>query len=183
MGYDAAINKAWQELEALGAENNLSVEFLADEYGVAVKERSVLSLSCNIPAKDHTTILVLHYLAKRLKGLPKITGEWVPFEQFEGGQGYYPAFKKRVIDVLVRKYGRNPESVFEALKRFRAKKLDLADVSASAEVFEGVPLLIELERGDEEFGPAAHVFFDKSIKGIFCTEDIVVLAESLVHNI
>ena len=36
--------------------------------------------------------------------------------------------------------------------------------------------MILIWRADEEFGPEANMLFDESIKRIFCTEDIVVLA-------
>jgi len=37
--------------------------------------------------------------------------------------------------------------------------------------------LIKLWRQDTEFGPDANMYFDASIKNIFCTEDIVMLAQ------
>jgi len=43
------------------------------------------------------------------------------------------------------------------------------------DVFKGVPVLVELWAGDDEFGPEANMLFDKSIRDIFCIEDIVVL--------
>jgi hypothetical protein len=38
-------------------------------------------------------------------------------------------------------------------------------------------------RPDEEFGPEANLLFDKSITGIFCTEDIVVLAGIIASEV
>jgi len=38
-----------------------------------------------------------------------------------------------------------------------------------------------MSKADEEFGPDANILFDKNISGIFCTEDIVVLTELIVH--
>jgi hypothetical protein len=42
--------------------------------------------------------------------------------------------------------------------------------------FEGVPALVKVWKPDEDFGPDANIYFDRSIREIFCTEDIVVLA-------
>ena len=50
-------------------------------------------------------------------------------------------------------------------------------------VFENVPFLITLQKGDDEFGPEANVLFDKSIKDLFVSEDVAVLAEFVVSNI
>jgi len=68
-------------------------------------------------------------------------------------------------------------------KRFKTSEVDLADVGIIVETFEKVPLLIEMWRGDEEFGPEVNVLFDKSITDIFCTEDIVILSEFVAHAI
>jgi len=183
MPYDVALSKAWLELENITKERKISTRFLADEYTVDLENKRILSLSCNTPAKDYVSILILHYLAQKLKGLPQIDGEWISFKQLAGGQGYYPAFKKRVIDAIVRKYGSNPEAIFGLIERFKAKKAQLADVSVVLETFDNLPVLITLSKADDEFGPEANVLFDKNIQDIFCTEDIVVLAGFVAHSI
>jgi hypothetical protein len=176
MTYDIAINKAWEELAELNPDKNFSVKFLADEYNVDLETRKVLSLSCNVAAKDFTTILLLHYLIQKTKGLPALTGEWLTFRELSGIEGYYPAFKKRAIEPIIRKYGSNPQGLLQVLDRLPAKRVMEADVAIVLGAFEGVPVLIKLWRGDEEFGPDANMLFDRSVTQIFCTEDIVVLA-------
>jgi len=183
MGYTPALSKAWSELKDLAQEQEFSVRLLSDQYNVDIGNERILSLSCNAPCKDHIGILILHYLKQKLKGLPVISGEWVSFKQLEGGQGYYPAFQKRVIAPIMRKYGLNPEAILGSVERFNAKRAQLADASVVIDILEGVPILITLWHGDEEFGPEANVLFDKSIKDIFCTEDVVILAEFLARSI
>lgn len=183
MGYDIAINKSWDELFKLSHERVISVKFLADEYTVDLNEKKVISLSCNVPAKEYTTILILHYAVRKLKGLPALTGEWVSFKELSGVEGYYPAFRQRVIEPIIRKYGSNPQGMLEALERLPAKRVEQGDIGIVLEVFEAVPALIILWRPDEEFGPEAGVLFDKSITQIFCTEDIVVLAEFVAKQL
>lgn len=176
MGYEIALNKAWEGLSELKPAEKLSVKFLADEYSLDLATRQIFSLSCNIPAKDFSAILILHYLICKLKGLPQATGEWLPFRELAGIEGYYPAFRKRSIEPIIRKYGKNPQGIFEAIGRLPAKKFEAADAGIVVEAFSGVPALIKLWAADDEFGPDANIFFDHSITGIFCTEDIVVLA-------
>jgi len=176
VSYEAAIKKAWDGLSELKPAEKLSVKFLADEYSLDLAQRKVLSLSCNVPAKDFSAILILHYLACKLKGLPPISGEWLPFRELAGIEGYYPAFRRRSIEPIIRKYGKNPQGIFEAIGRLPAKKFTAAEASIVVEAFAGVPALIKLWAADDEFGPDANIFFDKSITGIFCIEDIVVLA-------
>jgi len=183
MSYEVAINKAWDELVKLKPEKNISVKFLADEYSIDLDKKRVLSLACNVAAKDFHTILILHYLIQRLKGLPELTGEWLTFRELSGIEGYESAFKKRSIEPLIRKYGKNPGSLLDCLDRLPGKRVEGADVVIVLEAFEGVPVLIKLWRLDEEFGPEANILFDKSITKIFCTEDIVVLAGIIASSL
>lgn len=183
MSYDVALNKAWEDLAKLRPDTNLSVKFLADEYTVDLKSKKVLSLSCSAAIKDFLVILALHYLAQKLKGLPKISNEWLTFRELSGIEGYLSAFKTRVIEPIIRKYGHKPEALLEVLDRLPAKRIDQADVGIVLEVFEGVPALVLLWRQDEEFSPEANLLFDESITRIFCTEDIVVLAEFIARQL
>ena len=183
MGYEVAVTKAWSQLEIPTKDKKLSVRFLADEYSLDLENRRILSLSCNVAVKEFLVILILHYLIKRLRGLPSLAGEWISFRQLDGGGGYYPTFRKRVIQTIARKYGAKPDALLNLKKRFKTSEVDLADVGIIVETFEKVPLLIEMWRGDEEFGPEVNVLFDKSITDIFCTEDIVILSEFVAHAI
>jgi len=179
MGYEVALGKAWEDLIHLNPNpaNNLLVKFLGDEYSVDIRERKILSSSCNIPAKDFLSILLLHYLAKRLTGIPSPSGQWLTFREFSGVEGYYEAFHKRCIQPILRKYGKKPDALKGAVSRLPAKVSDGADVSLIIEPFIDVPVLVKMWKQDEEFEPEANMYFDASIKSIFCTEDIVVLAQ------
>lgn len=183
MGYEIALNKAWAELEGLGPRGRLSLRFLADEYTVSIAERRVLSLSCNAPAKDFSVILILHYLLARHRGLPEPLGEWQDFKELSAIEGYAQAFRKRALEPIIRKYGHHPQNLYSALERLPGRKAGQADAGIVLDVFEKVLVLINLWRSDDEFGPEANMLFDKNITGIFCTEDIVVLAGIVAASI
>lgn len=183
MSYEVAINKAWENLGQFKPDNALSVKFLADEYIIDYKNRGVSSSSCNIPAKEHLEILILHYLFKKLNGLPPLSGEWVSFKELENGEFYYPAFRKRAIEPILRKYGGNPNGLLSALEKLPADKASQGDVSVIFQVFEGVPMMVILWKGDEEFSPEANLLFDRSIAQIYGTEDIAVLAGFVAKHI
>ena len=183
MTYEVALSKAWSDLENLTENKNIQVRFLSDEYSVDVKNKRILSLACNVSAKAHVSILILHYLRQKFRGLPQVSSEWISFKQLEGGEGYYSAFSKRVISPILRKYGSNPEPLLELIEHSKAKRAQIGDYSLVLDAFDDVPLLITLWKADDDFGPEANVLFDKSIKDIFCTEDIVILAEFVAHNI
>jgi hypothetical protein len=183
MGYEVALLKAWDDLANLKAPKNLSVKFLADEYSVDTIAGSVLSLSCNALAKDFVSILILHYLAQKLKGLPALSSQWLTFRELSGVEGYYEAYHKRSIEPIIRKYGKNPEAIKDVLNRLPGKLSEGGDISIVIEAFANVPVLIKLWKQDEEFDPDANMYFDASVKNIFCTEDIVVLAQIVASQL
>jgi len=183
MGYDTAFDKAWSELDGLSDKGTHSVAFLSDSYDVDIAQRRVMSLSCSQPARQPTAILLLHYLIRSQRAMPKESGEWISFRQVPGGEGYFPSFKKRAIEPIVRKYGDSPDTLCRLVERFKAKTTDVGDFSVVVSTFEMVPVLITLWRGDEEFGPEANILFDKNITDIFLTEDIAVLGEIVAKSI
>jgi hypothetical protein len=136
-----------------------------------------------VPAKDFAAILILHYLSRKLKGLPALTDNWCSFKELAGIEGYYSAFRKRSIEPIIRKYGSHPEGMLQALDRLPAKRVNQGDIGIVLEAFEAVPVMITLWRSDEEFGPEANMLFDRSITQIFCTEDIVVLAGMIASQL
>jgi hypothetical protein len=156
---------------------------MADEYSLNVAARRMLSLSCNAPAKDFLSILILHYLAQELRGLPELSNQWLTFRELSGIEGYSDAYHKRTIEPIIRKYGKQPEALKETLRRLPARLSEGGDISIEVNAFANVPVLIKLWKADSEFGPDANIYFDASIKNIFCTEDIVVLAQLVVSQL
>jgi len=183
MGYEGALNLAWDFLEKHKAQDSYAVKFLADEYSIDTQKRIVMSSSCNVPVHNHTAILILHYLAAFLKGLPDVTGKWISFPELDGGKGYLPTFKQRAIDPIVRKYGKNPEGLLDLVERFSAKRIQIADIGIALEAFPKIPALITLWKADEEFSAEVNMLFDANIKEIFPTEDVVVMAGLIAKEI
>lgn len=183
MTYEIAIGKAWEELFKLNPPKNLSIKLLGDEYSIDLQAQRILSLSCNAPPKDYVAILILHYLVSKFKGLPMLTGEWLTFRELSGIEGYQSAFRQRIIERLIKKYGNDPEKLLFVLERFPGESVKKGDFGIILDVFEAVPILIEIWKADEDFGPDANLLFDRSITQIFCIEDIVVLAEFVVSQI
>jgi hypothetical protein len=175
MSYEAALSKAWEGIEGLSGQKKFSLKFFSDEYSVDATERRIISLSCNIPAKDFVSILLLHYLEQKLKGLPALNGEWISFKELSSGDAYYPAFRKRAIEPVLRKHGNNPAGMLVNLDKANARKIDQADAAVIVEAFSGVPVMVEIWKGDDEFKAEANILFDRSIAKIFCTEDVAVL--------
>ena len=183
MGYEAAFKKAWDDLANQKAPKNLCVKFLANEYSVDTQTQEVISLSYNIPAKIFSSILILHYLAKKLKGLPELSGQWLTFRELSGVEGYSGAYRKRSIEPIIRKYSQNPDAIKNVLNRLPGYLSEGGDIGIIIKAFENVPVLIKFWKSDEEFSADANIYFDGSIKDIFCTEDIVVLAQIVASQL
>lgn len=150
---------------------------LVDGPGRAFAQAEAPGRPCGQPAKDFVSILVLHYLRKKLEGLPVVSGAWISFKELESGEAYYPAFRRRSIDLVVRKYGADPAAVAAVCARMpSARKTEQGDAGVIVEAFAGVPVQVIVWAGDEEFPPDATILFDRTIGSIFCTEDVAVLA-------
>ncbi|MBU2541615.1 MAG: DUF3786 domain-containing protein [Candidatus Omnitrophica bacterium] len=176
MGYDVAFQNAWDKVSQLTREEKINTAFLADKYEIDTNKRKVFSLSCNAVSPEYISILILHYLIQKLKGLPQIKENWISFQQLAGGKGYYDAFRKRTIDPIIRKYGKSPSSLLDCLERLPGKKIQYSDCSIVLEAFRNVPVMISLWGEDEEFPAEANILFDSSIEDIFSTEDVAVLS-------
>lgn len=184
MPYETAIKKAWEELEKVsGVINRHSVALLSDVYDIDIKEKIILSNSCNAPAKEYLSILLLHYLIGSLRYAYEPSGEWISFKEIEGGEPYYPAFHKSVIGPLLRKYGESPEGLIGVLGRFKGREIDFGDAAVELATFSDVFLRIVLWKADSEFGPEATILFDKNIRNIYSMEDVVVFSNFIIRNL
>ena len=183
MGYQVALNQAWNKVRQISKQEKFVVRLLADDYEVDTVSQKVLSLSCNALAKDFLSILILHYLFKKIQGLPRPRQDWISFRQLPGGLGYYPAFRKRCLEPVIRKYGKHQDRLVSCLQRLPGKKIQYGDCGVVLDIFESVSFLITVFGADEEFSAEANMFFDQAITDVFCTEDIVVLASYVAGQI
>jgi len=173
MGYEASLEKAWDVFKDTSGRENL--RFLSDEYEVDFSRKTILSLSCNVEAKDYYKILILHYLANegKVSGIEK--DRWISFKEMEGGKEYFSAFHKRAISPITRKYGDNPAAMLDRAKMLGAKKIDEGNTAVSIVVFPKIKVGIILWAKDEEFSADCNILFNESIKKILPTEDVAVL--------
>lgn len=168
MGYGQALAGAWGSIGRLKVKGRFEVKLLSNIYTIDTGTSSITPEPTKAPPKEYTSIILLHYLARSLSAekLPEPTGEWIDFRQINGAEGYYPAYRKRTIECLIKKHGRLAE-----------------DIKRIVRVLEGVDFMIKVSRADEEFGADAAILYDRSIEKIFCVEDIVVLTEMVVHSL
>jgi hypothetical protein len=172
---DSAITKAWDALPQ--AAEATQIRFLADRFLVDLKSRKLISLTGERPVGDDVKLLILHYLSRKIAGLPAPTGKWLSMSELSTAVRFMDIFYRRAVDRITVKYGDDPRRLLNVLKKTPGRIIDRADAAIVMEVFEGVLMLIEVWRADEEFDSEANILFDRNITDIFCLEDTVVLAE------
>ncbi len=173
--YKVALDISWKKLKALTDKSPFEISFMGDSYPLDAGSRSISSLSCNTPAREDLSVLLLHYLLSDLNGIPPLKREWVSFKDVPEGAFYYSAYRKRAIEPIIRKYGESPEAILTTMDKFNARRVQLGDIGIEFNVFEKVPVAISIWRKDEEFDANANILFDANIAEIFPTEDIAVL--------
>lgn len=176
MGYEAALKAAWSDVKKVAGDTVHKAHFFGELFSVHPKECIVYSEKRGGHTSAHTAILVLHYLKKRLQGLPRLTGKWISFKELPGGEIYYPAFRKRAIEPVLKRYALQPEILREDAAVLSGRTVSHGDVGVVIDALEGVPILVVLWTADEEFSAEANILFDRSIAEIFSTEDVAVLA-------
>ncbi len=182
MGYEIALNRAWDEIEELAPTSKHTVAFLTDTYEVRVSDRLILLVPSGTPAGEDVAVLILHYLIGIQRHGYQRTGEWISFKDIWGGESFFPAYRKSTIEPLIEGLQRDPERLLRTLiDRFRGKIVDGGgDVAVELEAFPDVFVRILMWRGDEELLPEAIILFDRALTDILASEDIAALLYFLV---
>lgn len=129
----------------------------------------------------HLQILVLHYLEGADRA--QLANRLVTFRDFEGGAIYYPAFKARTIDVIVKEFGDKPELLERIGEAMRGERVDVGSVGFKVDFFPKVPVVVVLWLGDEEVPAAANMLFDANTGKVLPTEDISVMGGALTRRL
>lgn len=105
----------------------LEVLFFNDIIIITHPQVTLKYKSKNSEVSMWARILLLHYLTQA-KGTPT-TGEQITFKQVPGGLGYYPAFKRRTINPLLKIFGNNLQGFAAAAERLGGIRSDISKYS------------------------------------------------------
>jgi hypothetical protein len=131
-----------------------------------------------IPLQEQ--VLLLHYLAAEAP--VAITGDWVAYREIPGATFYFPAFVKRAVDPLKKRFGGDLEAFRRAAARLGGTAVGQGDAAAELRPLPNIPLRLILHAGDEEFPPEAAILFDRSAGRILSPEDLAWLAGMVVYR-
>jgi hypothetical protein len=130
---------------------------------------------------QHLQILILHYLEG--SGHAQLANRLVTFREFHGGAIYYPAFKARAIDPVVKEFGEKADLLKHIGDAIRADPSEVGTVSFRAHFFPKVPVVVILWQGDEEVSSSANVLFDANAGKILATEDLSLVGGTLTRRL
>lgn len=186
--HEDALEKAWKDISefdlgvisselgpgAVREGRAVSIRMLGETCVVDVVSRAVHYGSPeDREVPPYLQILILHYLLG-LSAAPLMSRS-VSFKELDGGAMYYPAFKARAIDPLVKAFGDKPELLKRVADSLGAEPLDMGHVSFRLHFFEKVPVAVVLWLGDIEVPASASILFDASANRILPTEDLTVV--------
>jgi len=173
--------RAWDSLAGKAVDRR--VRFLDDEFSVDLTNKQVTAVGRPARVDDGLALLILHYLARRAEGLPVPTGTWLNISELSLAAGLADVFAARATGLLAGAFGREPERVYVALEKVPGRRVARADASLVLNALDGVPVLIDIWGADEEFEAGAGLLFDSTVADVFCTEDILVLAETVAAGV
>jgi hypothetical protein len=194
-GHKDALEDAWNSLSGMDLRIVASNSGAAAKPGSKVLQLDIMGEKCLVdlqrrtityagrrsgPLSHHLQILVLHYLVG--SGNAQLANKAVTYRDFEGGAVYYPAFKARTIDLVVKEFGHRPDILKHVADVLHAEPLKLGSVGFKVSFFSKMPVTVILWLGDEEVSASANVLFDANAGRILPTEDLTVLGGALVNR-
>jgi len=165
----------------LDGERVLSLRVMDRVYSFDLGSRTVVHEGDGSGVKPHLQVLAIHYLLDAGKAEP--SGEMVTFREFVGGAAYFPAYRKRTLDLLVSAFGADVDSLRRAGERIGGTPVGKATVGFRARFFPKLDVDVLLWAGDEEVPSSANLLFDSSAGKMLSTEDITVVAGSLCSRL
>jgi hypothetical protein len=161
--------------------NTILIRAFGADCAVDLKSFEVRNQQSGQTVKPDLKILLLHYLM--CDNNFSRTGKIINFRDLPGGQFYLEPYKSRSVNILVSKIKNDTELLKRNLKRFEWKESTPGDVGAKIHAIGKIHVTLTYYRGDEEMPPSADILYDASIKKVFNTEDVTVMASLLCRGL
>ncbi len=129
------------------------------------------------PVKIRDEILIYHYL---LSTPPvRVTGDWITFRELPGGLFYWNAYVAQTTHRLIQAIQNDLARLTQNVAKFKARALTRGDWGYQIKVIGNIDLMVIYYLGDTELSPAVTILYDRGIKSVFPTEDVVVLTRRI----
>ncbi len=178
--YDEALRLAWEELrgkESKEVSANALAGFTGGKYALKVFQREcIVDLGQQTVAfgqrepQPLAKIIILHYLSRCDPSSP--SGKLVSYRELPGGNIYFPAFKKRVIDGISDLFQVRSQMLLTIGSSLGGKKLNLGSVSVRLNPLPKLPVTVIVWKADREVHGKANLLFDDTAGSILPAEDL-----------
>ncbi len=182
-GFEALARQEHDQFLWLGAEptgDGWRLPVLDDALVVDLLARRVTT-SAGVDVRPPWRILVLHYLA--VDSRPEPSPPETTFADLATARSYAGVYHGRVIARLCATAGRDAERLSAAAESLGGQPAEGGDAAFDFDIFPRISLRLIWHAADEEFPPSATLLLPANIEAYFCSEDIVVLSESLVARL
>ncbi len=157
------------------------IRALGTDYNVDAKTFEVKNLKTGQQAKPDIKIVILHYLM--CGNTISETGKLINFRELPGGQFYLEPYKSRSVNILSSVIKDDIARLKKNLCRLDWKESKPGDVGASIQVIGRISATLVYYVGDDEMPAAADLLYDSSIKNVFNTEDVTVIASLICRSL
>ncbi|HBC88344.1 MAG TPA: hypothetical protein DCZ94_15445 [Lentisphaeria bacterium] len=144
------------------------------DYTVDLKSFDVRNKKAGQPVRPDLKIIILHYLLFDNKFSE--TGKFITFRDLPGGQFYLEPYKSRSVNILSSVIKDDVARLKKNLGRLDWKDKTPGDIGAEIHVIGKIKVNLIYYKSDEEMPATADFVYDSSIKNVFSTEDVVVMA-------
>ena len=183
LGFDAVARQTDEQILWLGGEPTGSgwrLPVLDSAFEVDPSSRRVTT-SSGEEVGPHWSILALHYLA--IGSRPERCRPEVTFADLAAARSYAGVYHGRVVARLCATAGRDAGRLSAAAESLGGKPASGGSAAFDFDVFPRISLRLIWHAPDDEFPPSATLLLPANIESYFCSEDIVVLSESLVARL
>ncbi len=156
-----------------------AVSFLNEEYEVDLEAEKIKKEGEEI--SPFTAILILHYLTYASD--PEPTGKFITFRELEGGDVYYPAFKKRAIDIIAENFTSDTDVFLDCCKKLGGELVEEGGAGARFIAFSKIPITILVWEGDSEIPGSANILFDETAGEHLPTEDLSLIGAMIASTL
>lgn len=139
------------------------ITLLNTEYSVNLSQREIFLLRPPLPPASAGFLERLCILTCLInaRDLP-LANKLVKGESLPGGQFFFQGVHCLPTQKLEVAFGDCPQTLYQLLVQFNAKRREFGDASIELDVLPRVPLTIVIWRRDEEFAARASILFDQT---------------------
>ncbi len=156
------------------------IRAFGSECTVDLRSFEVRNQKTGQTVKPDLKILILHYL---MCDNFSETGKIITFRELPGGQFYLEPYRSRSVNILISRIKNDTELLKKNLNRFEWKETAPGDVGAEIHAIGKVHVTLAYYGGDEEMPPSADILYDSSIRKVFNTEDVTVIASLICRGL